>query len=111
MKIAVVGTCASGKSTIVAALRDRGHDAYAVSQEHSMVKALWKHLGPEFLVLLEVDYEDVRQRRGGSWPRWLYEQQRERLNDARRHADVVVDTGRSSLEECVSMISAAVGEK
>ncbi len=110
MKIAVVGPCASGKSTIVAALREQGHDAYAVSQEHSIVQALWKHLEPEFLVLLETDYEDVRQRRGGSWPRWLYEVQLERLNDARHHADVVVDTGRTSLEDCVSLIRATVEE-
>ncbi len=108
MRIAVVGTCASGKSTIVAGLRDRGHDAYAVSQEHSIVQDLWNHLGPEFLVYLDVDYEVVRHRRGGSWPGWLYEQQRERLTDAREHADVVVDSGQLSLDACLNAIEAAI---
>ncbi|MGA7671024.1 MAG: hypothetical protein WBW04_11430 [Nitrolancea sp.] len=110
MKIAVVGTCASGKSTIVAALRERGHDAYVVSQEHSIVKELWRHLGPDIMVMLEADYDVVRRRRGGSWPRWLYDEQRIRLLDAREHANVILDTSDRSIDECVKVVSATVSE-
>ena len=37
MKIAIVGVCASGKTTLVAGLREAGYDAYNVAQEHSCV--------------------------------------------------------------------------
>jgi len=111
MKIAVVGSCASGKTTIVTALRERGHEAYVVSQEHSIITELWRHLDPEYLVLLEADFEVVRQRRGGTWPRWLFDLQQERLRHAREHADLILDTGTLSIEQSLQAIEAAVGDE
>ncbi len=108
MRIAVVGTCASGKSTIVAELRARGVDAYIVSQEHSIVRDLWRHLNPDRLVLLDATFESVLERRGGSWPRWLYELQRERMRDACEHADLIVDTSVRTVEETVTEIISSV---
>ena len=40
--IKVVGISASGKSTLVKALRQRGYRARPVSQEHSNVPSLWQ---------------------------------------------------------------------
>jgi len=104
MRIAVVGTCASGKSTVVAALRQRGFDAFVVSQEHSIVHDLWNHQNPDVLVYLDVEYQTVQARRGTAWPRWIYDEQIERLHDARSRANVIVDTGTLSLDETVARI-------
>lgn len=108
MRIAVVGSCGSGKSTIVAALRARGLDAYVVSQEHSIIRGLWNHLEPDAVVFLSVDYPTLQRRRGASWPRWLYDIQQERLADARANATLEIDTGRQSVDEAVERILAEV---
>ncbi|HUG17048.1 MAG TPA: hypothetical protein VMM78_18715 [Thermomicrobiales bacterium] len=111
-RIAVVGTCASGKSTIVAALRDRGHDAYAVAQEHSAIPRLWAHLAPERLVCLTVGLETLRRRRGDeAWPAWIYQLQLERLDSARRHADVIVETDYVSVDVVVETIVSALSAR
>lgn len=110
MRVAVVGHCSSGKSTIVDRLRECGFDAYAVSQEHSIILRLWDHQHPDALVYLHVDYKTVQQRRGTNWPRWIYDAQVERLRDAREHATIVLDTGDLSLDETVERIIDAVGQ-
>ena len=63
VRVAVVGRCASGKSTLVAALQELGVDAYAVAQEHSAVPTLWQHADPDLLIYLDVDLETIRSRR------------------------------------------------
>src|SRR5919206_4073660 len=62
-RIAVVGVCGSGKTTIVEQLRRMGYDAYVVSQEHSIIRDLWNHREPAALVFLEARLETVRARR------------------------------------------------
>ncbi|HEX7101988.1 MAG TPA: AAA family ATPase [Nitrolancea sp.] len=104
MRVAVVGPCSSGKSTIVDRLREHGFDAYAVSQEHSIIRRLWDHQQPDSLVYLHIDYETVQRRRGAAWPRWIYDAQIERLHDAREHATIVLDTGRINVDETVARI-------
>jgi hypothetical protein len=95
-RVALVGGCASGKSSVVAALRERGVDAYAVAQEHSQIRDLWNHQLPDALVLLDASLETVRLRRADpAWPAWIYAVQQERLADARAHADLVLATDHS----------------
>jgi hypothetical protein len=78
---------------VVAQLRARGVDAYAVAQEHSKIRELWKHQQPDALVLLEASLETVRRRRADpAWPEWIYAAQQERLADARAHADLILTT-------------------
>lgn len=108
MRIAVVGVCGSGKTTIVRALRQAGYDAYVVAQEHSIIPDLWKRSHPDYLVVLEADLETIRQRRGQSWPEWLYRTQRDRLADARANATVTVDTGALTVDETVRAILNAI---
>ncbi len=111
MRVAVLGTCASGKSTVVGELRRRGFDAYAVSQEHSIVRNLWDHANPDVVVLLETDYWTICQRRGQDWPRWLYDLQLERLVEVKNHADVIVSTSNASVEQTVATILSAINVK
>lgn len=94
LRVAVVGACAAGKSTLVAALREAGFDARHVAQEHSYVPEMWKRVSrPDVLVYLDVDYESIRARR----PRMRFQQadlavQKRRLDHARQHSDLYVDT-------------------
>jgi adenylate kinase len=107
-RIAVVGVCGSGKTTIVEQLRRMGYDAYVVSQEHSIIRDLWNHREPAALVFLEARLETVRARRDKEWPRWIYELQQDRLADARAHATVTIETDGRSIEETVDVIADAL---
>ena len=94
LRVAVVGPCASGKSTLVAALKASGYEARHPAQEHSYVKDMWQRLvAPDVLIYLDLSYETYRERRplDDAGPAYL-EMQRERLAHARAHADLVVDT-------------------
>jgi hypothetical protein len=105
VRVAVVGSCASGKTSVVARLREHGIDAWAVAQEHSAIQELWRHLGPDRLVFLDTTLATVRARRDDdNWPEWIFRVQQERLANARMHADVFVPTDTLSLDEVVSTI-------
>jgi chloramphenicol 3-O-phosphotransferase len=103
-RIVVVGGCASGKTTILRALLERGHNAVVCAQEHSEIANLWRRSEPDLLVLLDVDFETVQARRGEHRPRWIYLRQRHRLDAARAAADLVIDTGAFSVQETIDMI-------
>ncbi|RIK47292.1 MAG: hypothetical protein DCC58_00300 [Chloroflexi bacterium] len=93
LRVAIVGGCAAGKSTLARALRARGIDAWPVAQEHSIIADLWRHQSPDVLVLLDASLEVVRsRRRDATWPRFLWELQQLRLADARAHADILICT-------------------
>ncbi len=108
--VAVVGPCASGKSTLVAALRAAGYDARHPAQEHSFVKDMWLRLvDPDVLIYLDLSHEAYRQRRpkDDAGPEYLA-MQRERLAHAREHADLVVDTSGMTAEEVAEMVLGAL---
>lgn len=104
MRVAVVGVCGSGKTTIVGRLRERGYEAYVVGQEHSVIPDLWNHLQPDRVVYLHASLGTVRERRGQDWPSWIYQLQEQRLRGAREHSHVIVDTGSLSVEETVERV-------
>jgi thymidylate kinase len=94
LRIAIVGPCSAGKSTLVKALREAGYDARHVAQEHSYVPAMWQRIGkPDLLIYLDLSYATARARRpyidGG--PQRLAEQHR-RLAHARKHCSLYVNT-------------------
>lgn len=96
LRLAIVGPCAAGKSTLAEALRAAGYqDVHQPAQEHSYVPDMWQRITkPDLLIYLDVDYNQVRARRpylehGGR--EWL-ETQRQRLAHARQHANFYVDT-------------------
>lgn len=92
--IKVVGVSASGKSTLVASLRDAGYNARPVSQEHSDVADLWKQFGfPRILIYLDNDLEGQQQRRPDvEWDAANLAQEHARLHSAREHADLRLNT-------------------
>lgn len=100
LRVAVVGPCASGKSTLVSALRAAGYDARHPAQEHSFVPDMWRRLvDPDVLIYLDLSHAAYRQRRpkDDAGPEYL-DLQRERLAHARAHADVVIDTSKMTAE-------------
>ncbi len=103
--VAVVGFCASGKSSVVAGLQARGIRAEAVAQEHSGIDDLWDHHTPDYLIFLDVTLDAVRERRQNPrWPAWIYELQRERLAAARVRADLVIDTDDADLNAVIAQV-------
>lgn len=101
LRIAVVGPCSSGKSTLTTALKAAGYDARHPAQEHSYIANMWQRVTkPDLLVFLDVDYVNVRARRphidGG--PQRLTKQHH-LLRHAREHCDFYLDTSGLSLEE------------
>jgi hypothetical protein len=98
--IAIVGPCASGKSTLVRALRERGYNAREVAQEHSYAPTMWQRItGPDLLVYLDVSWGTARQRRPtDAGPGWWDELAR-RLRHARQYADMYILTDELSPQE------------
>ncbi len=92
--IKVVGISASGKSTLVRALRQHGYEARPVSQEHSNVADLWQQFEhPWLLFYLDVDLTTQRERRPDvTWDQKWLDEEIDRLRHARDHADLVINT-------------------
>ena len=105
MKVAVVGVCASGKTTLVSALRQFGIDAVDVAQEHSLVPHMWQVITrPDVLIYLDASHDTVRAR----WPYrgpvdWVDEQQR-RLRHARAHADLVISVDQLTPQQVLARV-------
>lgn len=103
-RIVVVGPCASGKSSLAAALQQLGYDAVVSGQEHSEIASLWARAAPDIVIVLTADIASVRARRGESWPEWLHDVQMGRLEQAMLNADLVIDT---SLLDAFAVLSQA----
>ena len=94
LRIAIVGPCSAGKSTLALALREAGYEARQPAQEHSIVPNMWQRLTkPDILIYLDVDYTSVQARRpfidGGAQ---RLELQSQRLAHARDCCDYYLNT-------------------
>ena len=101
LRVALVGPCAAGKSTLLPAVQAKGYEARQPAQEHSIAPNMWQRLvKPDILIYLDLSYQEARRRRphidGG--PRRLMEQ-RHRLSHARDHCDFYLDTTGLSPQE------------
>jgi len=90
--VAIVGPCASGKTTLVATLARRGIRARSVAQEHSNAPFLFRHRPADLLVFLDVSYDEVRRRRDVPWGPERLRDEAVRLREARAAADLLVMT-------------------
>ncbi|HWQ62482.1 MAG TPA: hypothetical protein VN521_09240 [Negativicutes bacterium] len=104
MRIVVVGPCASGKTTLVTRLQELGLDAHNVAQEHSGIRTLWRKKRPDVLVMLEATLPVIRRRRSVPWGEERLTAQRERLKDAREHADLFIQTDPLTREEVAERV-------
>ena len=110
MIIGVVGVCAAGKSTLIASLKQAGYEARHIAQEHSYVANMWQRLtNPDVLVFLDVSFPVTIQRRRLDWTLDEYQEQLRRLQHAREHADLVIDTDQLSPQEIYDQVIAFLG--
>jgi hypothetical protein len=106
--IKVVGVSASGKSTLVRALRLAGYNARPVSQEHSHVADLWRQFDrPSYLIYLDVDLAAQQQRRPDvPWSAAELAGERARLANAQAHADLQINTSTMTPEAVLKVVLA-----
>ena len=91
--VGVVGPCGSGKSTLIAGLEQHGYTCRHIAQEHSYVPSMWQKIAkPDVLIFLDASFPVSTARRKLTWHKVDYEEQYQRLNHARAHAQVVIDT-------------------
>jgi hypothetical protein len=91
--IAVVGPCASGKSTLVKHLKGRGYNARSVAQDHSYVPDMWRRItDPDLLIFLDARLDTIARRRRIGWGRRYLADEHHRLRHARRHCDLYLAT-------------------
>ena len=106
IRVAVVGPCASGKSTLLPGLLNAGYEARHVAQDHSFVPDMWRRISkPDILVYLDAGYETIKIRRPKTTlrPADLAEQNR-RLAHARDQCDLFIDTSSLSPEEVLEQV-------
>ena len=103
--IKVVGISASGKSTLVQKLREAGYNARPVSQEHSNVPFLWEEFDtPDLLIYLDNTVDGQRSRRPDvRWGKSTLAAEKQRLDHARGHASLHINTAELSAEEVLSL--------
>ena len=107
--IGVVGPCGSGKSTLIAGLEREGFRCRHIAQEHSYVQYMWKRItNPDLLIYLNSSFEVSTQHRKLNWNEAEYKEQLRRLDHARQHADLIIETDNLSpaevLERALSFI-------
>jgi len=91
--IGVVGPCGSGKSTLIMGLEHAGLRCRHIAQEHSYVPNMWKQItNPDLLIYLNSSFEVSTQRRKLNWNEAEYKEQLRRLDHARLHADLIIET-------------------
>ena len=107
--IAIVGPCASGKSTLARGLAERGIRARQVVQEHSFVPEMWQVIAqPDLLVYLDASFQTCSQRKNLNWRQRDYDEQNLRLAHAKENCDLLIQTDGQSeanvLEEVLSSL-------
>jgi cytidylate kinase len=110
LRIGVVGPCAAGKSTLIAALRARGYNARHIAQEHSYVQDMWARLSaPDILIYLHASYPTSCLRRKMDWTETEYHTEVQRLAHARAHADFYLDTDPLTIEDVLDLVLSYLG--
>lgn len=103
--VGIVGPCASGKTTLVDGLTAAGYSARHIAQEHSYVKDMWRRVtDPSLLIYLHASYSTTLKRRRLNWSKNEYQVQLDRLKDARKHADLVIETDDKTIQDIYNLV-------
>lgn len=104
--VAVVGVCASGKSTLAQNLRACGWRARQVLQEHSFVPDMWRRVtNPDILIYLDAQLTTARRRRHDpEFPAWILDEERYRLRHARQYCDIYLQTDELTPAEVLAQV-------
>jgi deoxyadenosine/deoxycytidine kinase len=111
MLIGVVGPCAAGKTTLINGLKRHDIEARHIAQEHSYVADMWQRLThPDILVYLDVSYPVTLERRKMDWNEREYREQIDRLEHARRNANLYIHTDPLTPEQVLEQVLTFVGQ-
>lgn len=103
--VGVVGPCGSGKSTLIAALEERGYACRHIAQEHSFVKDMWKRISnPDVLIFLQASFPVCTARRQLNWNESDYAEQQRRLAHALANANFIADTDSLTPDEVATRV-------
>lgn len=112
LRIAVVGPCGSGKSTLVQLLRARGYAVREPAQEHSGVPDMWRRLAdPDVLIYLDATLPTIARRRRIRWGQAYLDKLNHRLSHARRHSHLYVRTDSLTPEEILFRVEDFLGRR
>lgn len=110
LKIAIVGPCAAGKTTLALRLKSLGYNARQIVQEHSYVPAMWQIISqPDLLIFLDASFEACTARKSLNWTRREYDEQRRRLGHARQNCDIYLDTTSLNEDQVFDEVQQALG--
>ncbi len=103
--VGIVGVCASGKSTLIAGLKENGFRTSHIAQEHSYVKDMWKRIAnPDVLIFLDASYPVTIVRRQINWNEADWAEQQRRLIHAHQHADLYIQTDNLTAGDVLKMV-------
>ena len=110
MRIAIVGPCGAGKTTLADRLQALGLNARQIAQEHSFVPAMWQLITkPDVLIYLHASFETCQQRKQLAWRPQDYAKQLRRLKHAREHCQISVETDGLSPDEILARVLNELG--
>lgn len=91
--IGILGPCSAGKSTLIKKLKEVGYRCRHIAQEHSYVPDMWQRLvDPLVLIYLDVSYDVSMRRKQLNMSPKEFDEQIARLDHARNHADIYLQT-------------------
>ncbi|MBI4791041.1 MAG: hypothetical protein HY782_28760 [Chloroflexi bacterium] len=105
MRIAIVGPCAAGKTTLARELNALGYDAHDCAQEHSHVQTMWQRVTrPDTLIYLDASLPTICARLRVNWEEGYLDEMNRRLTHARAHADSYLDTDPLTREQVLDRV-------
>ena len=103
--IGIVGPCKSGKTVLKEKLEKLGYQCRHIAQEHSYVPSMWQKLtNPDLLIYLDVSYKNSVFRGKLNWKEKDYQEQLKRLEHAREHADIYINTNPLNETEVLKLV-------
>lgn len=106
--IGVVGNCVSGKTTLVAGLKEKGYQAVNIPQEHSVTPRFWRKFNVDFLVMLSCTLATAQTRRKIPWGQVRLDRQAAILADARANCQLYLPTDNFTIPEVLEQVIQAV---
>lgn len=106
--IGIVGPCSAGKTTLINGLKERGFtSSHHIAQEHSFVPNMWQRMvDPDVLIYLDVSYRESMRRKPLDMTADEFEEQVNRLQHARQHANLYLLTDQLSPEQVLARVIA-----